>query len=85
MEAAYIQIVPGNAFSASVSGSAPAGGAHRSTPEVQTQAVRQADPSTGRQRADTTARSDSANQVERPIPVEQRANMPPGSIIDIRV
>ncbi len=82
-----MQIVPGNAFSQTVSGSAPAGGAHRPAATVRPTVSSPQAPQTAGPRSDAGGQpaNASASRIERPIPAEQRANLPPGSIIDIRV
>ena len=85
-----MQIIPGNALTHTVAGSAPAGGANRTQPDAQaTQharaqsagAARPGQPPAG----GSAFRAQGGQHIERPIPTEARPNMPPGSIIDIRV
>jgi hypothetical protein len=85
-----MQIIPGNALTHTVSGSAPAGGSNRTQPDAQaaihgkTQAAGAARP--GQPPAGgNVVRAQGSQHVERPLPSEARPNMPPGSIIDIRV
>jgi hypothetical protein len=85
-----MQIVPGNAFSSTVSGSAPRGGIDRSTAHAhaeahgRSQAAGAARP--GEAAHDSqAARTQRVQAVERPIPSEIRSDAPPGSAIDILV
>jgi len=85
-----MQIVPGNALSSTVSGSAPRGGIDRSAPDAQAAAHGRLQ-STGASHPGQAARSSHAaesqrvHHVERPIPFAARADAPPGSVIDILV
>lgn len=82
-----MQIVPGNALTQSVSGSA---GASRAEPHAQAvshgkaQAAGAARPGQAAPGGDV-ALAQRANHIERPIPSEPRPNAAPGSVLDIRV
>ena len=83
-----MQIVPGNALSQSISGSAA--NTSRTDPHVQAevhgkaQAAGAANPGKVAAGGDVAA-AQRANHIERPIPAEPRPNAAPGSVIDIRV
>lgn len=85
-----MQIISGNALTHTVSGSAPAGGSNRTQPDAQaafhgkTQAAGAARPGQPMAGGDVV-RANGSQHIERPIPSEARPNMPPGSVIDIRV
>ncbi len=85
-----MQIISGNALTHMVAGSAPAGGSNRTQPGAQaalhartqsTGAARPGQPPAG----GNVSRAQGNQHVERPIPAETRPNLPPGSVIDIRV